>query len=476
MVTVDVKKWPCSANHCAPRSFMETSTQMPPAQLQGPKGSFLVGNLPQFGSSPIPFMERCVREFGDFVLLHFFTRPVLLINDATAIEQVLVSQSRNFRKTIGYRTPFMRRLFGQGLLTSDGEFWTRQRRLSQPAFHRDRIAGYAGTIVRFTREMLASWKPDQARNIHEDMMRLTTQVVTRTLFDSPVPTEIDQLGEASAVVMQRFTNQWKGFRPLLNLLPTPESRRFKEVMQRLDHYIFGLIRERRASGKDHGDLLSMLLLARDEDGSGMNDQQLCDELKTLMVAGLDTTALALSWTLYLLALNPEIDQKLHQEVASVLQDRAPASPTFGFGDLPKLRYSEAVIKESMRLYPPAWGVGREAIQACEIAGYPIQRGTSIIMSQWVKHRDPRYFPDPLKFRPERWLSDSNLPKGAYFPFGAGPRICIGNSFAMMEATLGLATIIQKFQFSAPPDYHVEPWPSITLQPKGGITLKITSRR
>ena len=276
--------------------------------LKGPKGSFLVGNLPEFGRDPLAFLERCAREFGDFVRLRFLGRPVLFIYDATAIEQVLVTQARSFRKTIGYRTPFMRRLFGQGLLTSEGDFWIRQRRLSQPAFHRDRIATYAETIVEFTKQMLATWRPGETRNIHEEMMRLTTQVVTRTLFNSPVPPEIDQMGQASAVVMRRFATQWNGFRLILNLLPTPESRRFKEVMQRLDDYIFGLIRDRRASGLDHGDLLSMLLLARDDDGTGMNDQQLCDELKTLMVAGLDTTALALSWALYLLARNPAIDR------------------------------------------------------------------------------------------------------------------------------------------------------------------------
>jgi cytochrome P450 len=438
--------------------------------LKGPKGSFLVGNLPEFGRDPLAFLERCAREFGDFVPLRFLGRPVLFINDAAAIEQVLVTQARSFRKTIGYRTPFMRRLFGQGLLTSEGEFWIRQRRLSQPAFHRERIATYAETIVEFTKQMLATWRPGQTRNIHEEMMRLTTQVVTRTLFNSPVPPEIDQMGQASAVVMRRFATQLNGFRLLLNLLPTAESRRFKEVMQRLDDYIFGVIRDRRASGLDHGDLLSTLLLARDDDGTGMNDQQLCDELKTLMVAGLDTTALALSWALYLLALNPAIDRQLCQEIASVLHGRSPT-----YADLPKLRSAEAVIKETMRLYPPAWIVGREAMRECEIAGHAIQPGVSVVMSQWIKHRDARHFPDPEQFLPQRWIGDLTLPKLAYFPFGAGPRICIGSSFAMMEAVLGLTTIVQRFRVTAPPDYHVEVWPAITLQPKGGITLKIEPR-
>jgi cytochrome P450 len=271
--------------------------------------------------------------------------------------------------------------------------------------------------------------------------------------------------------MQRFTSQWSGFRALLNLLPTRETRRFEQVMKRLDDYILGLVRERRASGHDHGDLLSMLLQSRDDDGSGMNDQQLCDELKTLMVAGLDTTALALSWALFVLSQNSAVDEKLSEEVKTILQGRAAT-----FADLPKLRYSEAVIKETMRLYPPAWGLGREALQDCEISGHHIERGVSIIMSQWVKHRDARHYRDPEKFRPERWTEENHLPKMAYFPFGGGPRICIGSSFAMMEAILGLVTIVQRFRVASASNYRVEPWPAITLQPRGGIQLTVVARK
>jgi len=446
-------------------------TSHPPAVQRpkppGPKGSFFFGNLSDFGRNPLAFLECINRDFGDFVSLQFLGRSILFINDTLAIEQVLVSESRHFRKTIGYRTPFMRRLFGQGLLTSEGDFWLRQRRLSQPAFHRDRVAGYARNIGEFTGKMLATWSVGETRNIHEDMLRITTEVVTRSLFNSPVPPEIDEMGEASAVVMKRFTTQWSGFRLLLNLLPTAESRRFKHVMKRLDAYILGLIRERRAGGRDHGDLLSMLLLARDDDGSGMSDQQLCDELKTLMVAGLDTTALTLSWALYLLARNPLIDGRLREETNSLLQNRSAS-----FEDLARLPYTEAVVKETMRLFPPAWVIGREAIHDCEIGGYSIRPGVSVIVSQWIKHRDLRHFSDPLQFKPERWLGNPTLPKLCYFPFGAGPRVCIGSSFAMMESILGLATITARFRLTARPGYRVDPWPSITLQPAGGIHLTI----
>lgn len=442
-------------------------------KLSGPKGSLLLGNLPEFGQDPLALLEKCARDHGDFVPLRFINKRIYLLNNPEDIEQVLAAQSKNFRKTLGYRTPFMRRLFGRGLLTSEGEFWTRQRRLAQPAFHRERIASYAKVITDFCERDLANWRPGETRPTHLDMMRLTTEVVIKTLFNSDVPREINQLGEASAAVMERFTLQWSGWRVLLSLLPTPGSRKFEKVMSDLDNFIYGLIRERRASGRDVGDLLSMLLQARDDDGNGMTDQQLRDELTTLMVAGLDTTALTLAWAFYLLSQNPESDQKLFAETQSLLGGRTPT-----FADLPKLSYADAVVKEAMRLYSAAWIVGREAVNDCDIGGHKIRKGDSLIMSQWLKHRDARYFPEPLKFRPERWQNEEvkKLPKFAYFPFGGGPRVCIGNGFAMMEATLVLACVVRKFRLTSTPGYNVVPWPSITLQPKGGILLNVEPRK
>jgi cytochrome P450 len=456
---------------CPPAVFWILPLVMPSAspKLSGPKGSLFFGNLPKFGRDPLALLESCARDYGDFVPLRFVNKPVVLLNDPQHIEFVLASGAKNFRKTIGYRTPFMRRLFGQGLLTSEGEFWTRQRRLSQPAFHRERVAGYAKNIVEFAQQDLATWKVGETRPTHLDMMRLTTRVVVKSLFNSPVPPEIDQLGEASAVVMERFTQQWSGWRMLLSILPNASSRRFEKVMRDLDNFIYGLIRERRASGEDTGDLLSMLLQARDDDGKGMSDQQLRDELTTLMVAGLDTTALTLAWAFYLLSQNPGAEKALLAEIDSVLQGRAPT-----FADLPCLPCADAVVKETMRLYPAGWLLGREAVNDVQIGGFAVGKGTSVIMSQWLKHRDARCFPEPEKFLPERWRSEEikKLPKFAYFPFGGGPRICIGNAFAMMEAVLVLAVVLQKFRLTAEPGYVVKPWPSITLQPKGGIFLKV----
>jgi cytochrome P450 len=297
-------------------------------------------------------------------------------------------------------------------------------------------------------------------------------VVTKTLFNSPVPREIDRLGEASAVVMKRFTKQWSSLRLLVNLLPRLSSHRFERVVRELDEFIYGIIRERRASGMDSGDLLSMFLLARDESGNGMSDVQVRDELTTLMLAGLDTTALALAWAFYLLAKNPSADQKVAAELESVLSGRLPQ-----LADLPCLRYTESVVKETMRLYPSAWVIGREAVQACEVGGHRIAAGSALLMSQWLKHRDERFFERATTFFPERWSEEKikGLPKYAYFPFGSGPRICIGASFASMETVLVLATVLQKFRLRCPPEYCVIPWPSITLQPKGGIHLIVERR-
>ena len=440
--------------------------------VTGPRPDFAVGHLTQFGRDPLAFLERCAAEHGDFVALRFVNKPVLLLNHPDLIETVLGGNLHDFRKTIGYRTPFMRRLFGEGLLTSEGELWMRQRRLAQPAFHRDRIAGYGTAITGFAEALLREWRLSEQRNVHHDMMRLTTNVVTKTLFNSPPPPEIDEMGAASEAVMERFTKQWSLWRFFLALFPSPSSRRFDQVMTRLDRFIYGLIRERRATERDEGDLLSMLLRARDEEGKGMNDHQLRDELVTLMVAGLDTTALSLSWAFLLLAQNPAAETALHAELDNVLGGR-PA----GFADLPRLPYTEAVIRETMRLYPPAWLVGREAVRDCQVGGQTVRAGTSLLMSQWLQHREARHFAEPRQFRPERWLGGglAGLSKYAYFPFGGGPRVCIGSGFALLEAGLVLATVAGRFRLTAPAGYEVKPWPAITLQPRGGVWLRVEPR-
>jgi cytochrome P450 len=342
---------------------MSASTVQP--RPSGPQGSWLFGSLPQFGKNPLAFLEQCARDHGDFVPFRVFNKTIIVLAAPAHIEYVLTTNPRNFRKTIGYRTPFMRRLFGRGLLTSEGEHWLRQRRLAQPAFHRDRIATYAQIIVQFAGEMTAAWQPGETRNIHNDLMRLTTRVVSKTLFNSPPPPEINALNDSATVVMERFTTQWKWYRLLLHLLPTPSGRAFEKVAQRTDDFIYTLIRERRASGEDAGDLLSMLLQARDESGQGMTDLQVRDELVTLLLAGLDTTALALSWAFYLLSQNPTAVVALEAELEKVLHGRAPA-----FSDLPQLTYAESVIRETCVCIPPRGRLAAKPLRPAKSTAIP----------------------------------------------------------------------------------------------------------
>jgi cytochrome P450 len=303
------------------------------------------------------------------------------------------------------------------------------------------------------------------------MMRLTLQIVAKTLFDADVDDDAKEVGRALAALMELNSD----FRKLIltpTWLPTPRNIRAAVAIRRLDKIIFRFIAERRTSGKDAGDLLSMLLAARDEDGSRMTDRQLRDEAITIFLAGHETTANALSWTWMLLSQNPAVETKLHAELDAVLAGRTPS-----LDDLPKLRYTGHVITESMRLYPPAWGMARVAIEDVEIGGYSIPKGCGVSLAQWVVHRDPRWFDAPEEFCPERWEGDlmKRLPRFAYFPFGGGPRQCIGNNFAVMEATLLLATIAQRFRIRLVPGHPVVPMPSITLRPRYGIRGKLEAR-
>ena len=435
----------------------------------GPKGSLIMGVMREFNRDTLGFVTHC-RDYGDVVHTRFLYVHAYFLYNPSDIESLLTTNAKSYRKAESFRSPFLHRLVGNGLVTSEGDFWRRQRRLAQPAFHRQRISSYGDVMVQYAQRAIASWQPGERRDLARDMTRLTLEIVVKTLFNSDVSDDADHIGEILSGVVKPFASQATVKWILDNRLPTPGHRRYFRAVSEIDRILFRIIAERRASGYDEGDLLSMLLQAQDDDGSQMSDAQLRDEVMTLFLAGHETTALALSWSWYLLATNPEAERKFHAELDEVLGGRAP-----NVSDLPKLKYTEMITKESMRLYPPAYAVGREAIQETEIGGYRVRKGTQLFAFPWVTHRDPRYFDEPDAFKPERWESSEQPSKYAYFPFGGGPRQCIGNYFAMMEIVLLLATIGQRFRFKLDPEHKVEVLPVLSLRPKSGIKVIIEPR-
>jgi cytochrome P450 len=444
----------------------------PTQAVPGPGRQWLFGNLKEFGRDQLGTMTRWAREYGDLVSARFGPRNVVFANHPDLVEEVLVNQNRKFIKH--YRLRQTRRTLGQGLLTSEGEFWRGQRRLAQPAFHRDRIAAYGRLMVDFTARLLESWHDGQVRDVQEDMMRLTLEIVAKTLFDAEIAGDTALASAAMETLMRSFIARTGRLLAPPHWFPTPLNLRVERAISRLERILAKVIAERRAGGEDRGDLLSMLLHAQDEEsGRQMSDQQLRDEVMTLFMAGHETTANTLAWTWVLLSAHPEAEAQLHAELDQVLGDRLPTT-----ADLPRLKYAESVINETLRVYPTVWVIGREAIEPVELGGYSIPAGTTVFMPQWVIHRDGRWFQDPEAFRPERWEGGflQRIHRYAYFPFGGGPRICIGNNFALMEATLILATIARKYRLKLAPDANIVPLPTITLRPAYGVKAVLTERR
>jgi cytochrome P450 len=435
----------------------------------GPERGALDGVFSPFRRDPLTFLASAARKYGDIVGLRFLHFRTYLISNPDDIEDVLVNHPRKFVK--GRVLQANKRLFGNGLLTSEGDFWLRQRRLAQPAFHRTRIASYAQTMVGYTEKMLERWKDGEERDAHQEMMQLTLQIVGKTLFDADVAGDAQEIGRTITLLLD-FSSDFRRLIFTPKWLPTPRNIQTTFAIRRLNKIVYRMIAGRRGSGRDAGDLLSMLLTAQDEDGTRMNDRQLRDETLTLFLAGYETTANLLAWTWWLLATHPEAEKKLHQELDATLAGRAPT-----MDDLPRLPYTGHILTESLRLYPPAWGMARLAIEDHEIAGYRVPAGTGVAIAQWVVHRDPRWYEAPDEFRPERWEGDlqKRLPRFAYFPFGGGPRQCIGNMFALMEATLVLATVAQRFRLRMEAGAEIVPLASITLRPKSGVPVRLESR-
>ncbi len=443
----------------------------------GPRSWVPGASIMSFRRDPLGTLQSLARDHGDVARVRLGTSRVFLLNHPDLIRDVLVTHNRSFMKGVGLQRA--KRLLGDGLLTSEGTFHLRQRRLAQPAFHQQRIAAYGRTISDSAARASVRWEASFAAgtrtlDVHDEMMRLALAIVGHTLFGSDVEGAAAEVSEAVATSMALFQSfSTLPFAALLERLPLPATRRFNRARARLDAVVYGMIRARRTEPSDQGDLLTMLLLAQDEEDAGarMTDLQLRDEVMTIFLAGHETTANALTWTWYLLSQHPAVEQRVHAELDALGTD----SP--GSAELSRLPYMLMVLSESMRLYPPAWVIGRRALDPYSAGGYDVPAGSIVLMSQYVTHRDPRWFPDPEAFDPERWRPErrTERPKFSYFPFGGGPRICIGEQFAWMEAMLVLATLARRWRLRLAPGARVAARPSITLRPRFGMPMSLEPR-
>ena len=453
---------------------------MNPKPIPGPGRSFPFGSAMDFIKDPPRFLNSLADEYGDIVRFYFFGRSLYMVNSPDYIREVLVTKADAFPKA-ERDISILRKLVGNGLLTSQGDFHKQQRKLAQPAFHKQRIQNYAETMVSYTDRLIDGWHDGEAREISEEMMSLTMFIVAKTLFDADMDTMAglpETIGRAIEVGQAVSNAEYKSPFIWPEWVPTRNNRLRKKGRAVLYGTIDNLITERRATAVNGrvagtGDLLSMLLLAQDEDGRTMPDNQVRDEMVTLFAAGHETTSNALSWTWYLLSQHPQVEARLHREVDEVLNGRLPT-----LADLPQLPYAEMVLKEAMRLYPPAWTLNtRQAAADTTVGDYLIPKDRLIFVAPYTMHRRPEFFPEPERFDPERFNpeNEKKLPRYAYVPFGAGPRVCIGNSFAMMEAHLILATIAQRFRLELDPEQKVELNPLITLSPKFGLKMRVVKR-
>jgi cytochrome P450 len=452
------------------RDFAHSKRRLPP----GPRGLPILGMLPAVRRNPTAAFMSAARRFGDVVYFKIGPRRGYLITSPADVRHVLQDNARNYHKSPLYEK--LRLSLGNGLLTSEDEFWLRQRRIAQPAFHRQRIAGLASVMADAARETAAEWQAiasdGRPVDVAEEMMRLTRTVVLRALLGA-------DLGPFAAVVDHAWTiiNQHVGESfwtlGLTDRLPTPKYRKFQAARAELRAAVDYVISQRRRSPSESADLLSMLLSSRDEEtGEAMTDEQVRVEVTTFLLAGQETTSLALTWTWYLLSQHPGAQRRLDEEIDAVLEGRPPE-----YADLANLPYTRMVIDEALRLYPPAWGFSRQALADDELGGFHLPRGWLAFVIPYVLHRLPAYWDAPDTFDPERFLPErsADRPKFVYLPFGAGPRQCIGNYFALIEAQLSVATLAQRYRVHLVPRHKVEPWPLITLRPRFGMPMFIERR-
>jgi cytochrome P450 len=429
----------------------------------------------RFRADPLGFMSAVGRDYGDLASFRMGPLRVCLVNSPQLIREVLVTKHRSFCRPQMFVGP-LRKIDGNGLVLSEGDFWLRQRRLVQPAFATKRFDGYAQVTVEYTRRMLDGWHDGASFDVADAMTELTLEIIAKTLFDVELQGQASQFGEAVRVISAAVVSETGFPVHLPDWLPLAGKRRKRRAIRTLDEFVWSVIGQRRASGDDRGDLLSMLLLAVDVegDGAGMTDLQARDEAITLFNAGHDTTASALAWTWYLLGSHPAVEAKLVGEVDGVLAGRAAT-----YADVARMPYAEMVVKETLRLFPPAWALfPREAVEDVELGGYTIPRRSWAYIFPYVTHRDGRFFENPAAFDPERFAPGRGevIPQYAYIPFGAGPRVCIGNTFATMEMILIVATVLQKFRLRLATDSSaVEPEPLLSIRPKGGLRVSLVGR-
>lgn len=457
-----------------------TNEQSTKKQFAEPEGEFFFGNARLAMKSPLEYYEQCFKKYGDYIKFSAFAGPAklnwYLLMHPTAVEAVLQKHQQKYRKPDLFNKP-AGLLVGQGILTSEGSFWLQHRRLAQPAFHRNEIVRLGDTIVACAKEVVERWSKladGTIIDVHKEMILFSLKTAGLALFSMNLEADAGSFGDNLRKAFE-FVNQQMYHYPLNPPLwvPLKENIEFKKAKEQLDAVVLSVIEHRRTEGGDHHDFLGLLMAARDEDtGEGMNDQQLKDEVITLLVAGHDTIAAALSWTWFLLAQNPDCRDKLHDELKQTLNGIDPS-----VSSLEKLSYTKMTLDESLRLYPPAWGQPRQAIEDDEIDGYFIPKGAIIDLMQWNTHRHPDFWDEPEKFEPERFLPEvaAKRPKFAYYPFGGGSRVCIGQHLALLEGQLALATIAQSFQLELVPGEVVEPDPTFTLIPKGGLKMKLVHR-
>ena len=447
---------------------MTTNANHPPP---GPKGLPILGLALDVRNNALGTLQRLAREYGDVVNMPVMGMSRVLLSRPEYVQQLLILDHAKLHKSTLTKL-VVGPLLGQGLLISEGDFWRRQRRLAQPAFHRSRTNEYSPVMIECALERMRKWRSGETRNIADEMMKLTLEVAVRTLFGTSLAGDSDSIGKAMTFLMRHYLRRARTPWRVPESWPTPANRRARREVEYMDSLIYGIISDRKMDTRPRNDLLSLLMAAMNDDGSQMTERQVRDESMTLFVAGHETTALSLAWTWYLLSENPTAEVRLHEELGAVLGGR-PAEVS----DLEKLPYLNAVVHESLRLFPPAFIMARMNVETVRVGGYEIPPRSTLLASQWVMHRDARFFQQPEQFMPERWLDglESRLPPGAYFPFGDGPRRCIGQGFAQLETALVIAAIAQKFSFRLNKGFPVVPEPLVTLRPKYGIEMTIESR-